>query len=287
MISNRLTGRKGTSTSYFIFDGKGGKKTGDIYWDVSKREHLTLDTNVQFTINPTPSDATTTIICNNVVYHNEVVSMIPGSIVYYAVEKEGYEPHFGEMIINKNTTIAPSLKQIGIEMVTITLETRPSISMGILEWFNAILPSEYGKLKSFGVSAVPADDVKGDYAKKCFCFVTENGAFSVVSDINEPSITIEELLSATFYEGEYTSDYNSAWYYGHNDWEPAIMETAKDRLNYYVGGEVVRNLRFTTLKMWKWRDGNISGDIEGYTYTVDDNGIMFLYYNDELVLKIK
>lgn len=289
MITNKLTGRKGTSASYLIYNNDGKYKLGNIVWDVDKTEWLTLENMCKFTINPTPTDATVTIIYNNVIYTNEIVTITPGSMVYYSVEKEGYEPQFGELLINQNTTY--DIKLLSAENVkenvTLTFETIPGNANVTLEWFNANLPSHYGKLKSFGVSAVPADDVSGSYAKKCFCFVTENGAFSVVSDINEPSITREEILSATFYEGEYTSDYNSAWYYGHDDWEPAIMETAKDRINYYVGGEVVRNLRFSTLQMWKWRDGNMSGDIEGYTYTVDENGVMFIYYENELVLKIK
>lgn len=235
------------------------------------------------TINPTPSDAKVTLIAEGYEQFGNSIEVNKGTSVTYIVEKEGYATQTSTIMVDTNTDINVKL----VDFVTITINPLPNGATVKLTYLDKILPKEWGVLQSFGVSAVPADDVRGSYARKCFCFVTDKGAFSVVTDMNNDIVSREEILNASFYEGEYTSEYNSAWYYGNNDWEPAIAEDASDRINYYVGGKVVRNIRHSTLDMWGWRDGYNSCVIDGYTYTLDDNGVMIVYYNDKEVLKLK
>lgn len=149
-----------------------------------------------------------------------------------------------------------------------------------------ILPVEWGTLKSFGVSAVPADDVSGDYAKKCFTFVTDKGAFSIITQMSVINPTIDDIKSATFFSGDYSTDYNGAVFIN-NLWNPAVSKDLSDRIAYYINNVVKRNIRFTTLAMWNWRNGYKSTKIDGYTYKIDNSNTLLIYYNNNLVLKIK
>ena len=147
------------------------------------------------------------------------------------------------------------------------------------------IPPSWGPFISFGVSAVPADDVSGHYAKKAFCFVTDLGAFVVVTAMNTTFPSSSELQNAKFFEGSYKNTYNGAVYY-QNVWEPAISKDLSDRIAYYQGETVMRNIRHTTLARWGWRDGNYSTKIIGYSYTIDQNDVKSFYYNNNLVMTI-
>ncbi len=284
MIHEKLIGRKNTSASYLIYNDD-GHKNGRIVWDNNKKVILSLTDKIQFGIVTNPSDAQVTIVADGYYQDQYGLTTYPGTEVWYEVKKEGYIPQYGNLTLTDNTTIKVDLVK-DVELVTITIDTIPCDAKVNLVMFDTIIPSQLGKLKSFGVSAVAADDVDGAYAKKCFCFVTENGAFVIVKDMDDVAPTIDEIKNTTFYTGDYT-DHDSAVWHLQEKWEPAIAETAKDRINYYVNGKVVRNIRFSTLDVWGWRDGNLSHVIDGYTYTIDNNGKMFLYYNGELVLDLE
>lgn len=150
-----------------------------------------------------------------------------------------------------------------------------------------ILPVEWGTLKSFGVSAVPADDVRGSYAKKCFTFITDKGGFSVVNSMNTQIPTIDEILSANFVEKVYTNEYNGAIFWTDNKWTPAVSVDMPDRIAYKIDDIVKRNIRHTTLRLWGWRDGNLSTKIDGYSYNIAQDNTLSIFYNNSLVLKLK
>ena len=234
------------------------------------------------TVNAIPSDAIITLIADGYTQVGNSIIVEIGTLVQVVVEKEGYITQIKNVRVTQDATIDVELK----DLVTVTINPIPSEASVELQYMDKIIPEEWGQLQSFGISAVPADDVRGSYARKCFCFVTDKGSFVIIKDMDDVVPTTKELKEATFYEGNY-ENHNSAWWYGQEEWEPAIAETIADRINYYVNGEVVRNIRFSTLEVWGWRDGNLSHVIDGYTYNVDEDGKMSLYYDNELVLELK
>ena len=98
--------------------------------------------------------------------------------------------------------------------------------------------------------------------------------------------TVDDILSANFVEGNYGSEYNSGIYTSGN-WVPAEARDLKDRIAYYINGEVKRNVRHTTLKMWNWRDGNLSTVVDGYSFSVSADGTLTVNYNGQTVLSIR
>ncbi len=146
-------------------------------------------------------------------------------------------------------------------------------------------PEEWGKIIGAGISAVPADDVNGTYAKKCLCIRTENGAVSVVFDMNSTVPTVEQILGGSFVVGDYDASYNSGVYLNYT-WEPAIAQDLSDRIAYYQGETCMRNIRHTTLQRWNWRNGNMSTVVDGYEFSVS-NDILTIYYDKKVVMKLR
>ena len=150
----------------------------------------------------------------------------------------------------------------------------------------SILPSNWGKIVGAGISAVPSDDESGNFAKKCICIRTEKGAVSVVFNMNSTVPSVDAIVSGNFVEGNYGSEYNSG-IYSNGKWVPAEAKDLKDRIAYYINGEVKRNVRHTTLKMWDWRDGNLSTVVDGYNFSVSADGTLTIKYNGQTVLSIR
>lgn len=156
---------------------------------------------------------------------------------------------------------------------------------------NKILPVEWGKLKSFGVSVSPSDH-KSDPGTptKSFCFVTDKGAFVVNTSINTIIPTTDQLLSAYFIQNTYTEEFNGGIYnVGNanapkNVWCPVIYKVLIDRYAWFYFEECIRNVRFTTLARWGWdrKYDNLGKD---YTYKIVNNK-MLIYYLGNLVLTL-
>lgn len=155
-----------------------------------------------------------------------------------------------------------------------------------------------GLVQTISVTAVPADDVGGSYAKKCLCITTDYCAIAVPFGLDSIVPSAGQILGAyrdLTYDG--TSVLNSGYYttdankgdYPVNTWCPAKAEDLSDRIAYYrTDGTVVRNIRNTSLALWDWRDGDYSTKVDGYDYVVDqDTGICTITYNGEEVLKIQ
>ncbi len=159
-----------------------------------------------------------------------------------------------------------------------------------------IIPANWGRIVGAGISAVPADDVSGgDYAKKCLCIRTENGAVSIVFDMASTVPGVDMILSGYFAEGSFGSEYNSGYYttstnkgsYPVAKWVPGIAKDLSDRIAYYDGDACKRNIRNTTLQMWNWRDGNLSTVIDGYSFSVSNDGTLTVKYNGAIAMQIR
>ena len=154
-----------------------------------------------------------------------------------------------------------------------------------------IIPDAWGKIIGAGISAVPADDVNGDFAKKCFTLRTEKGAVAIVFDMAAEMPSVSNVLSGNFVEGNFNAAFNSG-YWRNGAWQPGIAEDWSDRLVWKNQDSedlsaVVRNLRHSTLSMWDWRDGNFSTVVNGYTFTVTNDGLLTVTYNGEVVLQLR
>ena len=168
--------------------------------------------------------------------------------------------------------------------------------IAIVKPIKRIIPDDWGKIVGMGVSAVPADQVRGEYAQLCFTLRTEKGAVAVIADMNAKAPSVSDVLSGYFCKGTFGPEYNSGYYtsnsnrgsYAVNKWAPAIAKDLTDRIGYYRDQNTgARNIRFTTLKMWNWRNGNYSTKVDGYTFAVSDDGTLTVTYKGEVVLQLR
>jgi hypothetical protein len=148
------------------------------------------------------------------------------------------------------------------------------------------LPEFWGKVIGIGISAVPADDVRGSYAKKCMVIRCEHGAVVVTFDMEQILPDEEAISTGYFIEGNFGLEYNGGVYIS-DHWEPAISKDLSDRIAYYQDDTCKRNLRNSTLKCWNWRNGNWSTVIEGYSFVVDGNGAISISYEGELYMVLR
>lgn len=120
---------------------------------------------------------------------------------------------------------------------------------------------KWGDVISTAMSAVPRDDLNlGNDNRAGYCLLTRTtkGALVTVFDVNSSKMPLEsEIISSDFSSEILSYDYNSGVYYN-GKWEPAIAKDLSDRIAYYQGATVMRNIRHTTLARWGWRDGNYS-----------------------------
>ena len=103
--------------------------------------------------------------------------------------------------------------------------------------------------------------------------------------------SVSNVLSGNFVEGNFNAAFNSG-YWRNGAWQPGIAEDWSDRLVWKNQDSedlsaVVRNLRHSTLSMWDWRDGNFSTVVNGYTFTVTNDGLLTVTYNGEVVLQLR
>ena len=158
-----------------------------------------------------------------------------------------------------------------------------------------IVTREWGKIIGAGISAVPADDVKGSYAKKCICIRTDKGAFSVVFDIDAIAPSTDAIQSAYFVEGDFGEEYNSGFFttsknrgdYIVSEWVPAVAKDESQALAYYHKGTIKASVLRTTAQMWKWRDGNITTVVDGYTFSASPDGVLTIKYNGQIAMRFR
>lgn len=158
-----------------------------------------------------------------------------------------------------------------------------------------ILPENWGSISGAGISAVPADQVNGQYAQKCLTIRTDKGAVAVVFSMENEAPEVSSILSGYFVKGNFGAEYNSGYFttntnrgtYSVGKWAPAVAKDLSDRIAYYKDNTCVRNVRNTSLVIWNWRGGNISTVVDGYGFSVDSNSVLTITYNGKVVMQLR
>ena len=158
-----------------------------------------------------------------------------------------------------------------------------------------VLPENWGSIVGAGISAVPADQVSGQYAQKCLTVRTSKGAVAVTFSMEDAAPEVSSILNGYFVKGNFGAEYNSGYFtttanrgtYAVGKWAPAIAKDLSDRIAYYKDNTCVRNVRNTSLTIWNWRNGNLSTVVDGYTFSVDSNSMLTITYNGKVVLQLR
>ncbi len=158
-----------------------------------------------------------------------------------------------------------------------------------------ILPENWGKIIGAAITAVPADQINGQYAQKCLTIRTSKGAVAVVFNMANEAPEVSSILNGYFVKGNFGVEYNSGYFttnanrgtYAVGRWVPAIAKDLSDRIAYYKDNTCVRNVRNTSLVIWNWRGGNLSTVVDGYDFSVDSNNVLTVTYNGEVVLQLR
>lgn len=158
-----------------------------------------------------------------------------------------------------------------------------------------ILPENWGSIIGAGISAVPADQVSGQYAQKCLTIRTDKGAVAVVFSMENEAPEVSSILSGYFVKGNFGAEYNSGYFtttanrgtYAVGKWAPAVAKDLTDRIAYYKDNTCVRNVRNTSLVIWNWRGGNLSTVVDGYDFSVDSNSVLTITYNGKVLMQLR
>ena len=158
-----------------------------------------------------------------------------------------------------------------------------------------VLPENWGSIVGAGISAVPADQVNGEYAQKCLTIRTSKGAVAVVFSMDAKAPEVSSVLNGYFVKGNFGSEYNSGYFtttanrgtYSVGKWAPAIAKDLSDRIAYYKDNTCVRNVRNTSLVIWNWRGGNLSTVVDGYDFSVDSNNVLTVTYNGKVGMQLR
>ncbi len=158
-----------------------------------------------------------------------------------------------------------------------------------------VIPETWGEIIGAGISAVPADQVNGQYAQKCLTIRTSKGAVAIVFNMANEAPEVSSILSGYFVKGNFGVEYNSGYFttnanrgtYAVGRWAPAIAKDLSDRIAYYKDNTCVRNVRNTSLVIWNWRGGNLSTVVDGYGFSVDSNSMLTVTYNGKVVLQLR
>lgn len=161
-----------------------------------------------------------------------------------------------------------------------------------------IFPESRGKILGAAASVVPADQVNGKYAQLCFTVRFEKGATAVICHLDQIVPTKEQFAEAYFAKSkQFNEKYNSGFFtneanrgtYKVGVWAPAIAEDLSDRISYKKDNTSVRFVTYKELGngKWNWRNGNFSTKVEGYEFSVSEDGILTIAYNGEVVMRVK
>lgn len=161
-----------------------------------------------------------------------------------------------------------------------------------------IFPENRGKILGAAASAVPADQVNGEYAQLCVTVRFEKGATAVVCPLEQIVPTKEQFATAYFARSkQFNEKYNSGFFtnsanrgtYQVGVWAPAIAEDLSDRISYKKDNTSVRFVTYKELGngKWNWRNGNFSTKVEGYEFSVSEDGVLSIAYNGEVVMRLK
>ncbi len=160
-----------------------------------------------------------------------------------------------------------------------------------------IFPENRGKLLGAAASVVPADQESGKYAQLCFTVRFEKGATAVTCPLDQIVPTKEQFAEAYFAKSkQFDEKYNSGFFtneanrgtYKVGVWAPAIAKDLSDRVAYYKDNTSVRFVTFKDLSNgWNWRNGNFSTKVEGYEFSVSEDGVLSIAYNGKVMMRVK
>lgn len=158
-----------------------------------------------------------------------------------------------------------------------------------------VIPETWGEIIGAGISAVPADQISGQYAQKCLTVRTDKGAVAVVFSMENAAPEVSSILNGYFVKGNFGVEYNSGYFttnanrgtYAVGRWAPAIAKDLTDRIAYYKDNTCVRNVRNTSLVIWNWRGGNLSTVVDGYDFSVDSNSVLTITYNGKVLMQLR
>lgn len=224
-------------------------------------------------------------------------------ILYFSVEVAENDPAAKEASeISTYTVAVPYERAMKVEKPTKpeqptepTEPEQPAQPEEPAKPIDRILPENWGSIIGAGISAVPADQVNGQYAQKCLTVRTDKGAVAVVFSMEDAAPEVSSILNGYFVKGNFGVEYNSGYFttnanrgtYAVGRWAPAIAKDLTDRIAYYKDNTCVRNVRNTSLTIWNWRGGNLSTVVDGYGFSVDSNSVLTVTYNGKVVLELR
>ena len=211
--------------------------------------------------------------------------------LYFSVEVAENDPAAKEASeVSTYTVAVPYERAMKVEK-----PTEPEQPTEPTKPIERIIPENWGSIIGAGISAVPADQVNGQYAQKCLTIRTDKGAVAVVFAMASEAPEVSSILSGYFVKGNFGAEYNSGYFtttanrgtYSVGKWAPAIAKDLSDRIAYYKDNTCVRNVRNTSLTIWNWRGGNLSTVVDGYGFSVDSNSVLTVTYNGKVVLQLR
>lgn len=224
-------------------------------------------------------------------------------ILYFSVEVAENDPAAKEASeVSTYTVAVPYERAMKVEMPAQPTEpsqptepTEPEQPEAPTKPIERIIPENWGKIIGAGISAVPADQLNGQYAQKCLTIRTDKGAVAVVFSMEDAAPGVSSVLNGYFVKGNFGAEYNSGYFtttanrgtYAVGKWAPAIAKDLSDRIAYYKDNTCVRNVRNTSLVIWNWREGNLSTVVDGYGFSVDSNSMLTVTYNGKVVLELR
>ena len=153
-------------------------------------------------------------------------------------------------------------------------------------------PPEWGEIIAASISAIPADDERGEYDKKCLLIRTTVGAVTVPFSREKFLPQMEDIVASNFVKGDFDESYNSGFFDKKSGiWIPATAVDSKDRLEYRVDGVCKRNIRYNTLlsMAWDWqnqKDGYFSTQVTDYICQVENNTLS-IFSNGNVIMRIR
>lgn len=211
--------------------------------------------------------------------------------LYFNVEVAENDPTAKASSVSTYTVAVPYERAMRVEKEEEPAPAEPTPA----EPIEKVIPETWGEIIGAAITAVPADQVNGEYAQKCLTIRTSKGAVAVVFSMDAKAPEVASVLNGYFVGGNFGAEYNSGYFtttanrcsYSVGKWAPAIAKDLSDRIAYYKDNTCVRNVRNTTLAMWNWRDGNFSTVVEGYTFSVDSNSALTVTYKGEVVMQLR
>lgn len=235
------------------------------------------------------------------------ISFVKGEVAEDA-EKSSDERKVAKVTLHFNVDVvlnSPAATRSGSEEVTtyeVVLSYERSMQVAKPEEpkvpITEIFPENRGKILGAAASAVPADQVNGEYAQLCVTVRFEKGATAVVCPLEQIVPTKEQFATAYFARSkQFNEKYNSGFFtnsanrgtYQVGVWAPAIAEDLSDRISYKKDNTSVRFVTYKELGngKWNWRNGNFSTKVEGYEFSVSEDGVLSIAYNGEVVMRVK